>query len=171
MEQRLCKTISYLICLILMVLKGLSNLQIGFSGYKMRVLWQQVCKIGAKFWNIKRMLLVLSTLMCLSLAPSFAATSDLSKLTCQNLFPNGLENISKQDHYNFMILVFWLAGFEAGAQDSTKVDISRVKEISNTLLATCSKGSTKTCFEIIKEQNQQKQQQLNQQYSNQPQSN
>lgn len=77
--------------------------------------------------------------------------TDLTKITCADVFPNGVYNISEQNQKEFLSLVFWLAGFESGEKNSTLVDITRIQEISRVLLSACASNSNKSCFEIVHE--------------------
>lgn len=101
---------------------------------------------------ILRYMLFTACGVCLIVSSAVQAKStDLTKITCADVFPNGVYNISDQNQKEFLSLVFWLAGFESGEKNSTLVDITRIQEISSILLSACASKSDKSCFEIVHE--------------------
>lgn len=101
-----------------------------------------VCKVVLAFTTICSLLLSSVT---------EAKITDLTQVRCVDIFPNGTGQVSDRDQRHFMLLVFWLGGFEAGAQPSTLVDITRIQEIATTLLTECSKHPEETCFSLLKQ--------------------
>lgn len=85
-----------------------------------------------------------------------AGVTDITQLKCSQVFPKGTRNISDQDLRKFMIVVFWLNGYEAGSKRSTLVDITRVQEITSVLLSACEKNPNKTCYELLMQYDQQR---------------
>lgn len=110
-------------------------------------------------------------LFCLLTPQTYAGVTDVTQLKCAQVFPQGTRNISNQDLQKFMIVVFWLNGYEAGAKRSTLVDITRVQEIANALLSACEKNPDKTCYELLQQYDKQRQSNLQSPASDKAQSN
>lgn len=116
-------------------------------------MWKVASQIKSKCSKMYagKAVLVLSAVLGLSFSPlTEAKITDLTQVRCSDIFPNGTEQISERDQRHFMLLVFWLGGFEAGIKPSTQVDITRVQEIATTLLAQCKMYPEDTCFGIMK---------------------
>lgn len=114
----------------------------------MKPLIQSIIEINLSIWG--KVLLSLVFGLFVFLAPSAQARiTDLTLVRCSDIFPQGIQKASSKDQRHFTLFVFWLAGFEAGYQGRSLVDITRVEELSDVMLQECAKDPEQYCFDFL----------------------